>query len=220
MTGHPDVFGDDGTRWTWVPLSTAGFGAYVIAEPDVALDAALEQGAPDAPYHGLVWPSGRALARQILARTLEVDGRVCDLGCGVGVVGLAAARVGAHVTFVDRAHDAFVAVCAAAFALDLDPPPCVQADWARDDVSATFDYVLAADVLYDPAAAQPLVQWARRHLVPGGELWVADPGRAGAATLDAHAADAGLTAREACAPVLDPASGASIAISRYRAPSA
>jgi hypothetical protein len=47
------------------------------------------------PYWTRVWPSAVALAKEVLRRPELVAGkRVCDLGCGLGVAGIAAALAG------------------------------------------------------------------------------------------------------------------------------
>jgi predicted nicotinamide N-methyase len=47
------------------------------------------------PYWTRVWPSAVALASEVLRRPELVAGkRVCDLGCGLGVAGIAAALAG------------------------------------------------------------------------------------------------------------------------------
>lgn len=134
------------------PLA-AGEAAAVFAEP---------------PYWCFCWGSGLALARRILAARQWVQGKtVLDLGCGSGVVAIAAAKAGARRVI----------------ACDLDP-------WARratqlnaevngvelellgnlDEMGQKVDLMVAADVLYDWDNL-PLLQWFREV---AGEVWLAD----------------------------------------------
>src|SRR5881397_3704618 len=58
------------------------------------------------PYWAEIWPASRAIARRLAAGE-RLDGRaVLDLGCGLGLAGIAAGLCGAEVTFVDRHPDA------------------------------------------------------------------------------------------------------------------
>lgn len=210
----PDFTDAEGVAWAFALLRPSGFGTFVLADPEAALDQAVASDDLEGPYFGTVWPSGRVLAEQILDGHLAVSGRVCDLGCGVGVVGLAALCMGAQVTFVDAAARGFTSVRAAARVLELPEPPCVEANWELDTLDASFDVLLAADVLYHSIARLPVARFAVRHLAPGGSLWVADPGRAPAARFPEDAASVGLprvTVRE----VRDSYSNATVVLSQY-----
>src|SRR5207249_9939874 len=63
----------------------------------------------------------------------------------------------------------------------------VLANWrtagggARLAEGGPYDVVLAADVLYDEEDVAPLLALAPALLLAGGEFWLADPGRDGAA---------------------------------------
>ncbi|CAI5980012.1 unnamed protein product, partial [Closterium sp. NIES-64] len=56
------------------------------------------------PYWCQVWPCAQAMFREVLAHPETVQGqRVCDLGAGIGIAGLAALMAGAReVVFFDR----------------------------------------------------------------------------------------------------------------------
>jgi predicted nicotinamide N-methyase len=131
--------------------------------------------APIAPYWSVLWRSGVALAG-------EVDGaplrglRVVELGCGLAVPSLAAARAGADVIATDVCAEALELVARNAQLNDLRVETAVV-DWAKPDAlvrRAPFDLVLASDVLYEPTGAGLLLPLLTR-LAP--EAWIADPGR-------------------------------------------
>src|SRR5690348_15910347 len=59
------------------------------------------------PYGGALWPSGKGLGDALAGRAL--DGlRGLELGCGLGLPSLVAARAGAQVTATDGSPDAVV----------------------------------------------------------------------------------------------------------------
>jgi predicted nicotinamide N-methyase len=131
--------------------------------------------APIAPYWAVLWRSGVALARELDAEPLR-GLRVVELGCGLGVPSLAAARSGAGVLATDESTEALVLVerSAGANGLRLET---AAVDWASPDVlleRAPFDLVLAADVLYERPAVELLLSLLPR-LAPAA--WLADPGR-------------------------------------------
>ena len=106
---------------------------------------------------------------------------VVDLGCGNGVIGMAAALANprARLTFIDESFQA-VASARATFAANL--PADREADFTAADAlsavpDASVDLVLNNPPFHTHRATTDEVAWrmftgARRVLRPGGELWV------------------------------------------------
>ncbi len=130
------------------------------------------------PYWARPWPSGLALAAAPPPR-----GRVLELGCGLGAPGIAAALAGADVLATDRSSDA-VAFAAHSFALNDAVGEVAIADWLEQGDALVsrgpWDVVLAADVFYTAANVDTALRLFPRLLEHGGEVRLADPGRAGA----------------------------------------
>ena len=128
-----------------------------------------------APYWSVLWRSGVALAREL--ETAELRGRrVIELGCGLGLPSIAAARAGAEVLATDMEPDAIelLARNARENGVSLDT---VVADWAAPDEilrRAPFDLVAGADVLYERQSVASLLSLLPR-LAP--EAVIVDPGR-------------------------------------------
>ena len=165
-------------------------GGLRLLQPEVAAelpdDGAVEW-APIAPYWAVLWRSGVALARELEGEALR-GRRVLELGCGLGVPSLAAARAGAEVLATDESAEALELLQRNARANGARLATA-RAEWRSPDGLAArgpFDLVLAADVLYErPAVAELLALLPR--LAPN--VWVADPGRPAAeAFLDGAAA--------------------------------
>jgi predicted nicotinamide N-methyase len=143
--------------------------------PDELIDEAAFADDEFLPYWAELWPSGLALARHVA--TLELKRlRVVELGCGLGLPSLAAARRGAHVLATDWAEDAVDLLLrnAERNAVSLrvrrvrwsEPEPLLRA--------APWDLVLGADLLYEARNADQL-----EMLLPclGGDVLLAEPGR-------------------------------------------
>ena len=153
-------------------------GALAVLQPSEAAelpdDGAVEW-APLAPYWAVLWRSGVALARELDG--IELRGRrVVELGCGLAVPSIAAARAGAEALATDSDAEALELVARNAEANDARVETAVV-DWTEPDAlvaRAPFDIVLAADVLYERASVAPLLSLLPR-LAP--EAWLADPGR-------------------------------------------
>ena len=194
------------------------------SEDDV-LDMYVEIGREDAdPYWAALWPSSVALARGVAGVVLDgregMDGTeqvamdggdrydsslaglsVCDMGAGLGLAGLAAAKRGAKsVSFYDReplalqccllsaeANGLTVAVGHAGTVSDRTDADgthgtvCVAEVFDWNAVSAdqrTFDLVLACDVLYEAHAVAPvaaLIPKLTNEAPRPGRWMLADP---------------------------------------------
>jgi predicted nicotinamide N-methyase len=134
--------------------------------------------APLVPYWSVLWRSGVALARDAGDERLRGK-RVVELGCGLGVPSLAAARAGATVLATDSEPDAVELVARNAELNGVELEAAVV-DWTSPAVTeelaarGPFDLVLAADVLYErPTVARMLSLLPR--LAPAA--WLADPAR-------------------------------------------
>jgi predicted nicotinamide N-methyase len=133
------------------------------------------------PYWAMPWPSGRVLAETV-AGSLS-GARVLELGCGLGLPSIAAARAGADVLATDGASDA-VAFAAHSLALNEVAGEVALVDWESQGEALVargpWDVVLAADVFYLQANVRLGLRLLPGLLAPGGEIWLADPRRAGA----------------------------------------
>jgi predicted nicotinamide N-methyase len=129
------------------------------------------------PYWARPWPSGLALAA-----APPPQGRVLELGCGLAAPSIAAARAGADVVATDGSTDAVV-FAAHSFALNDALGEVAHADWLEHGETLVdggpWDAVLAADVFYTRANVETALRLLPRLLERGGELRLADPGRAG-----------------------------------------
>jgi predicted nicotinamide N-methyase len=143
--------------------------------PEELIDEAAFDDDEFLPYWAELWPSGLALARHVAA--LELRGlRALELGCGLGLPSLAAARRGADVLATDWAEDAIDllrqnaerngVLLRVARVRWSEPEPLLRA--------APWDLVLGADLLYESRNAEQLAE-----LLPslGGEVLLAEPGR-------------------------------------------
>jgi predicted nicotinamide N-methyase len=138
-------------------------------------DAGAVEWAPIVPYWSVLWRSGVALARELEGVALR-GLRVVELGCGLGLPSIAAARAGAAALATDACADALGLLTRNARANGVRVET-QRIDWAAPGrllAQAPFDLALAADVLYERGSVAPLLSLLPR-LAP--QAWVADPGR-------------------------------------------
>ena len=131
------------------------------------------------PYWAELWPAGVGLARALDGRALR-GVPVLELGCGLGLPSIVAARAGGRVLATD-----WSARRARAAARQRGPQRRRAGDHARGlDASGgapgprPFPLVLAADVLYERRNIPVLLDLLPQLVAPAGEIWLADPGRA------------------------------------------
>jgi predicted nicotinamide N-methyase len=127
------------------------------------------------PYWADVWPAAVALGRHLVALDLRGQ-RVIELGAGVGVAGLAAARAGAEVLITDYEEEAldFARQNAVLNGLRVHTS---RLDWRDGAWPGGFDLVVAADVLYEARNVAPLANLIPDLLAPGARALITDPGR-------------------------------------------
>jgi predicted nicotinamide N-methyase len=130
------------------------------------------------PYWAELWASGVALAHDMARRSLR-GGRVLELGCGLGLPSIAAALAGGRVLATDWSKDAVHATATNA-ALNEAPLETLQVAWGAPEAiveRAPWQYVIAADVLYEPRNVDQLLELLPQLVDKGGRVLIADPGR-------------------------------------------
>jgi predicted nicotinamide N-methyase len=150
------------------------------------------------PYWALLWPSGLALAEALVANPAFVrNRRTLELGCGLGVTAAVALRCGARLDAVDCFAEALLFCQHNSLRVAHSMPRTLLLDWRTASGRAAcigrapYGVVLAADVLYEEEDVMPLLELIPQLLGPGGECWLAEPGRRAALAFAQAAAERG-----------------------------
>jgi predicted nicotinamide N-methyase len=150
-------------------------------DPDRLLDDPAVQQASRAtdymPYWAYLWPGARLLAEYVLAQEVQAPGRVIEIGCGLGLAGLAALAANMDVTFSDYAPAALALAAHNARLNGFDRFTTRLIDW-QDPPREPFPLILGADVLYEPRCVTDVLRVLDRMLDESGEAWLSDPHRA------------------------------------------
>lgn len=101
---------------------------------------------------------------------------VMDLGCGMGLSGTIAARLGTRVLFADLETPALLF---AEFNSLANASHCRtrKVNWQSDRLNERFDLILGADIIYDRTQWAFLEPFFLAHLAPGGGILLGEPGR-------------------------------------------
>jgi len=129
------------------------------------------------PYWADVWPSARVLAERLLTTRVD-ERRLLEVGCGSGLVSVAAAIAGFDVTSTDYYDEALRFTALNVLVNTGVLIDTRAADWRRfpHDIGR-FDLVVASDVLYEPEHASLVAAVIDRTLTARGSAMIADPGR-------------------------------------------
>jgi predicted nicotinamide N-methyase len=130
------------------------------------------------PYWAELWPSSVALARAIGSRALR-GARTLELGCGLGLASIAAARAGARVLATDWSAEAirFTNDNAARNGAQFET---AVVDWSSPEAilaRAPWQLVIGSDLLYERRNVDQMLDLLPRLVDRTGEVWIADPGR-------------------------------------------
>ncbi|WP_243547092.1 class I SAM-dependent methyltransferase [Pseudodesulfovibrio tunisiensis] len=131
------------------------------------------------PYWVEVWPASVLLGSWILRNRDALAGKNClDLGCGIGLTGIAAASVGAHVVAFDYEWPALRFARHNARLNNVPQPLWTCMDWREPAVKpGAFQYIWGGDVLYEKRFFEPIISLFRHALAPGGKIWIGEPVR-------------------------------------------
>jgi len=130
------------------------------------------------PYWAELWPSAVGLDRYLRRHPIPEGAEIVDLGCGLGLVGITAAQLGARVIACDREPDALrFARCNAELNGVRDRMTFRLLDWRNPDFRRRFRYILGSDIIYESEEHPHLEGFLARVLDVGGICMFSDPNR-------------------------------------------
>jgi len=130
------------------------------------------------PYWADLWPAARMLAKVVLREPWPPGREALEVGCGLGLAGIAALSAGLRVTFSDYDATALRFAADNARANGFHDFRLLHMDWCSPPDDLRVPVVLASDLLYELCNVEPLVALIRRVLSPGGLCLVTDQDRA------------------------------------------
>lgn len=150
------------------------------------------------PYWAEFWPVCSLLAEFVAAWGVAPPGkplRILELGCGLGLSSLVAARLGHVAIASDYDEDALEFVRASARRMAQPAPQTQHVDWRETYPDLRPDRIVAAEILYERRSLQPIAGFFARHLPRDGLGLICDAVRVTADDFPQIAAAAGLQVR-------------------------
>ena len=145
------------------------------------------------PYWADLWPCARMLAKAILRRHWPPQLHGLEIGCGLGLVGIAALAQGMRITFSDYDPNALRFAAANARLNGFHQFETLLLDWRQPPTDCHFPVIFASDVCYENRHVEPLVGLLQRLLTDDGECWLADQDRPPAPLFRQRLIDSGFT---------------------------
>jgi predicted nicotinamide N-methyase len=135
------------------------------------------------PYWADLWPAARMLAKEIIRQTWAPGLEALEIGCGLGLPGIAALAMGLGVTFSDYDATALRFAADNARANGFDNFRSLQMDWRSPPADLRVPVVLASDLIYELRNVDPLVLLIKRVLLTDGVCLLTDQDRVPSYTL-------------------------------------
>lgn len=178
ISGLPPIPG--GWQVQTLDVSGARFRVALPAVPDEVLEQTVQAGEPCreevAPYWACLWPTAPAMAACVMRQAWTPGTRALEIGCGIGLVGIAGLAAGLRVTFSDYAPEAVQLAIHNARINQLPNHAGAHLDW-RAPADDQFEVLLANDILYDQRDHVVLLSLVEHMLADQGTCWIGDPGR-------------------------------------------
>lgn len=130
------------------------------------------------PYWTDLWPAARMLAKAVLSEPWTPGLDVLEIGCGLGLPGIAALSRGLRVTFSDYDGTALRYAADNARANGFTDFCVMQLDWRCPLADLQVSLILGADLTYEMRNVVPIVSFMKKVLSRNGVALIADQDRA------------------------------------------
>lgn len=125
------------------------------------------------PLWAKLWKASWILADFLAQKKVKADERLLEIGGGLGLVSIVGFAAGHRMTMTEYNPDALQFAQANAYLNHCAQLPIVRLDWNRPNLPASFDTILASEVVYRSQDFAPLFNLFQSCLAPGGEIILA-----------------------------------------------
>ena len=139
-------------------------------------------------YWDRIWPSSVALSEYLIHQffpTKLTGAKVLEIGCGTGVPGVTAAKLGAFTMFSDMVPVTLEAVKETCRLNHIRNFDTCTLDWSETiESKQRYDFVIGCEVFYDGAILPDISHVLEQLLAPAGKGMFCDPNRLGLDTIE------------------------------------
>ncbi len=126
------------------------------------------------PLWAKIWEASGLLASHLFNLPPDPGKTMLEIGCGLGLVGIAAATAGHRVTMTEIDPDALNFARANALMNNCPGITITRLDWNAPQIDHRFDYIVGSETIYRNQDIAGIKKLFDRCLDPGGTIIVAE----------------------------------------------
>ncbi len=126
------------------------------------------------PLWAKIWEASGVLASYLAGMPPNPMKTMLEIGCGLGMVGIAVARAGHRITMTELNPDALNFARANALANDCPQIAIERLDWNDPQLDGRFDTIVGSETVYKTEDIDGLEALFDRYLNPGGTIILAE----------------------------------------------
>ncbi|MEE4113586.1 MAG: methyltransferase [Desulfobacteraceae bacterium] len=126
------------------------------------------------PLWAKIWEASGVLAGHLAGMPPDPTKTMLEIGCGLGMVGIVAARAGHRITMTERDPDALNFARANALANDCPEIAIERLDWNAPRMDGRFDMIVGSETIYKTEDIHGLEAMFDRYLNPDGSIILAE----------------------------------------------
>jgi predicted nicotinamide N-methyase len=127
----------------------------------------------DFPLWAKIWEGSLVLADYLAGLEPVPDKRFLEIGCGLGLVGIAASAFGHRVVMTEYDEHALNFARANAQRNNLPEIEITKLDWFHPQLKESFDCIIGSEIAYREEDFRPLSNLFKNYLKPSGEIILA-----------------------------------------------
>lgn len=156
------------TRFETIGIGGLEVDVLQLADLEEHIDRLAEtagEGGLELPFWAKIWPTSILLSYFILKLPTALNGTALEIGSGVGLCGLIAAKHGFPVLISDNHPDALLFARINILRNGLQERADVaRIDFTQDVLDTRYPLILGSEVVYREGDVQPLIQFLEQHL--------------------------------------------------------
>lgn len=126
------------------------------------------------PLWAKLWEASGILASYLANLSPDPRKTMLEIGCGLGLAGIAAAKAGHRITLTELNPDALNFARANALANGCAELVVEKLDWNEPTLAGRFDYIVGSETVYKSEDINGLDVLFDRYLSPGGTVILAE----------------------------------------------
>ena len=157
-----------------IPIKINGY-SFNIYSP-ASIDRFIDEANPtrNFPLWAKVWEASIVLATYLSGIEPDTSQNMLEIGCGLGLAGIASARTGHRITMTEVAPDALNFAKANALSNGYPDLPIHRLDWNVPELDGRFDCIIGSETVYRNEDIDILDALFERYLTPGGQILLAE----------------------------------------------